>query len=174
MKPSEVAPKCSSAMRKMIEKMDQWYFRCVEGGVDVGKRLTQMKWDLIAFTGGSSIGKLVAAEAGKNLVPCVLELGGWNPCVIDESADLDLAVWKVVLGWFINSGQICTGPDMIYVPEKLSDEFFKLLKKHIEETFKSSTMTKVINEFHCKRILSYLEGHGGEYILGSGKYDAKT
>jgi len=42
-----------------------------------------MKWDLIAFTGGSQIGKLVATEAGKNLVPCVLELGGRNPCVID-------------------------------------------------------------------------------------------
>jgi len=63
-----------------------------------------MKWDLIAFTGGSQIGKLVATEAGKNLVPCVLELGGRNPCVIDESADVDLAVKKVVLGRFINSG----------------------------------------------------------------------
>lgn len=46
----------------------------------------------------------MATEAGKNLVPCVLELGGRNPCVIDESADVDLAVKKVVLGRFINSG----------------------------------------------------------------------
>lgn len=53
MKPSEVAPLCSAAMRKMIEKLDQDYFRCVEGGPEVGKKLTQMKWDMIAFTGGS-------------------------------------------------------------------------------------------------------------------------
>lgn len=76
MKPSENAPKCSTAMRKMIERMDQDYFRCVEGGPDLGKKLIQMKWDMIAFTGGSQIGKIVASEAGKNLVPCVLELGG--------------------------------------------------------------------------------------------------
>lgn len=63
---------------------------------------------------------------------------------------------------------------MIYVPETMSDEFFDRLKKHMEETYKDQVFAKVINEFHCKRILSYLENHGGEYIIGSGKYDDKT
>lgn len=76
----------------------------VEGGADVGKKLTTMKFDLIAFTGGSQIGKYVATEAGKNLVPCVLELGGMNPCVVDETADVEFAVKKIVLGRFLNGG----------------------------------------------------------------------
>jgi len=59
---------------------------------------------LIAFTGGSSIGKIIASEAGKNLIPCVLELGGQNPCIVDESANIDCAVAKIVDGRFGNSG----------------------------------------------------------------------
>lgn len=50
-----------------------------------------MKFDLIAFTGGSQIGKHVATAAAKNLVPCVLELGGINPCIVDKSANIDFA-----------------------------------------------------------------------------------
>ena len=63
---------------------------------------------------------------------------------------------------------------MIYVPEKLEEEFFDRLKAHISETFKENKFTKIINEFHCKRILGYLQDHGGEYIIGSGQYDEKT
>lgn len=54
-------------------------------------KLTSMKFDLIAFTGGSEIGKLVGQAAAKNLVPCVLELGGINTCIVDESANVDYA-----------------------------------------------------------------------------------
>jgi len=54
MKPSEVSPNSSAAMRKAIEwGMDKKFFRMVEGGPEVGKKLTTMKFDLIAFTGGS-------------------------------------------------------------------------------------------------------------------------
>lgn len=63
---------------------------------------------------------------------------------------------------------------MIYVPESKADEFFERLKAHITETFKDQVYTKIINEFHCKRILSYLQDHGGELVIGSAKYDEKT
>jgi len=47
---------------------------------------------------------MVASEAGKNLIPCVLELGGRNPCIVDETADLEFAVRKVLIGRFMVSG----------------------------------------------------------------------
>jgi aldehyde dehydrogenase (NAD+) len=56
-------------------------------------------------------------EAGKNLIPCIMELGGRNPCIVDESSDVSFAVRKVLEGRFTNSGQICVAPDMVYVHE---------------------------------------------------------
>jgi len=56
------------------------------------------------FTGSPNIGRLVAREAGKNLVPCLLELGGKSPTVVDESADLDWAAMKILFGKTTNSG----------------------------------------------------------------------
>lgn len=56
------------------------------------------------YTGGTAIAKLVAVEAAKNLVPCILELGGKSPAIVDESADLDWAALKLVTGRFINAG----------------------------------------------------------------------
>lgn len=56
------------------------------------------------FTGGSEKGKLVAAAAAKNLVPCILELGGKSPSVIDETADIELAAKKIAFGRYLNSG----------------------------------------------------------------------
>ena len=66
--------------------------------------LTSQKFDLIMFTGGSEKGKLVAQAAAKNLVPCILELGGKSPCIIDESCDLELAAMKVAFSRYLNSG----------------------------------------------------------------------
>jgi aldehyde dehydrogenase (NAD+) len=59
---------------------------------------------MICFTGSTEKGKLVAAAAGKNLVPCLLELGGKSPAVVDENANLDLAAKKIVFGKYVNAG----------------------------------------------------------------------
>jgi len=59
---------------------------------------------LICFTGSTIKGKLVAEAAAKNLIPCILELGGKCPSVVDTSADIDFAASKVAFGRFNNSG----------------------------------------------------------------------
>lgn len=61
---------------------------------------------------------MVAQAAGANLVKCILELGGVNPCIIDETADLEYATWKIVNGRYMNTGQICIAPDHVFVHEK--------------------------------------------------------
>jgi aldehyde dehydrogenase (NAD+) len=77
---------------------------CIEGAVEVAKTLTTKKFDYIVFTGGSEKGKLVAQAAAKNLVPCMLELGGKSPTIIDESAHLEVAAQKIVNGRYMNCG----------------------------------------------------------------------
>ena len=166
-KPSEVAANSSKVIRKIVESLDQNYFRVYEGGPEVSQQLLTLKFDKICFTGGSAIGKIVAEQAGKNLIPCILELGGRNPCIIDNSANLEIAAKKVTYGRFTNSGQICTGPDMIYVDARVQAEFVRRVKEEMRKF--ETNYTRIVNENHLKRVKSYMEGHGGELIWGEGK-----
>lgn len=72
-------------------------------------------------------GKLVAAAAGKNLIPCILELGGKCPSVVDVTADINFAANKVAFGRFNNSGQTCLAPDYVIVHESIKDQFVDAL-----------------------------------------------
>jgi aldehyde dehydrogenase (NAD+) len=104
-KPSEKSVNSSQCISDMIEeRLDPKFFRALQGDHVVGGELCSMKFDLIAFTGGSEIGKKVAEAAARNLVPCVLELGGKNPCVVDRTADIDYAAKKITNGRFTNFG----------------------------------------------------------------------
>jgi aldehyde dehydrogenase (NAD+) len=104
-KPSELAPHSSNIMKKLIFKwLDSNCFVPVEGKIEVAKALTSKKFDLICFTGSTDKGKLVAETAAKNLVPCILELGGKSPTIIDDDANLAYACKKISLGRFINAG----------------------------------------------------------------------
>lgn len=117
-KPSELAPATAEVICKLVEKyLDPNCFRCHTGGVDVAVRLTSMPFDIICFTGSTDKGKLVASAAAKNLVPCILELGGKCPVIVDRTADLDHVAYKVVTAKFQNAGQTCIGVDYVYVHE---------------------------------------------------------
>jgi len=84
MKPSELAPYSSHVLKELFDKyLDQRFYRCVEGKVEVGKCLTNLKFDVIMFTGSTRTGRFIAEAAAKNLVPCLLELGGKCPVVVD-------------------------------------------------------------------------------------------
>jgi coniferyl-aldehyde dehydrogenase len=63
-----------------------------------------MKFDMICFTGSTQKGKLVAEAAGRNLVPCILELGGKSPAIVDASADVNAAAKKILFGKMPNLG----------------------------------------------------------------------
>ena len=76
-----------------------------------------MKLDMVVFTGSSQKGRLVAGACAKNLVPCVLELGGKSPTIVDESANASFAAKKILYGKLPNCGQICISPDYIYCHE---------------------------------------------------------
>lgn len=104
-KPSEVSPNCCLAVNKVVNKyMDSRFFKSVLGKVNVAVSLSTLKFNRIVFTGQAQKGSLVAQEAAKNLVPCMLELGGKCPVVVDESANAPLAAKKVLFGKMPNIG----------------------------------------------------------------------
>ncbi len=79
--------------------------------------------DYVNFTGSTEIGRQVSERCGKHLIPCSMELGGKDPTVVLEDADLDRAVNAVIWGAFGNSGQICASVERVYVPREIYDEF---------------------------------------------------
>jgi aldehyde dehydrogenase (NAD+) len=127
-KPSEIAPNTLRKIKALIARnLDTSSFVCIEGAVEVAKALSSSKLDSICFTGSSEKGRLVASAAGKNLVPCILELGGKSPAIVDESANLELAARKIVVGKFLNAGQICIAPDYILLSHSVAANFIKIL-----------------------------------------------
>eukprot|EP00351_Strombidinopsis_sp_SopsisLIS2011_P002409 CAMPEP_0116881548 /NCGR_PEP_ID=MMETSP0463-20121206/13640_1 /TAXON_ID=181622 /ORGANISM="Strombidinopsis sp, Strain SopsisLIS2011" /LENGTH=72 /DNA_ID=CAMNT_0004533563 /DNA_START=490 /DNA_END=708 /DNA_ORIENTATION=- len=72
-------------MEKLVHNyLDPDCFKVISGDAEVSKEIGQQPFDVICFTGSTDKGKLVAQAAAKNLIPCILELGGKCPAVISE------------------------------------------------------------------------------------------
>jgi succinate-semialdehyde dehydrogenase/glutarate-semialdehyde dehydrogenase len=91
-------------------------------GPDVGPGMVDNA-DFVMFTGSTATGRIIGARAGQNLIGCTLELGGKNPLIVLEDADLDDTVKGALFATFLNAGQACMHIERIYVPEKLREEF---------------------------------------------------
>jgi succinate-semialdehyde dehydrogenase/glutarate-semialdehyde dehydrogenase len=96
----------------------------VYGADEQGKALVEAKGvDLIAFTGSREAGKHILAAASKSLKRVILELGGKDPMIVLDDADLDAAAKLAVGGAFGNAGQVCNSTERIYVDARIAEEF---------------------------------------------------
>ena len=87
--------------------------------------------DYIMFTGSARTGRIVGRQAAERLIGCSLELGGKNPMIVLEDADVDAAVRGAANGCFVGAGQVCVSIERIYVHESL---FEKFLARFVERT----------------------------------------
>lgn len=174
-KPSEMAAHSSRVIKTMLDKyFEPEHVACIEGGVNTSIAITQAPVDVIIFTGSPAKGKLVAKAAAQNLVPCILELGGKSPTVIDSSANVRLAARKMAFTKFLNCGQICVTTDYAMVHETVYEDFLKEFKAATTEFYGESGSTrgnqdmgKIINRFHTERLAALLaDKHGGEVAMG--------
>lgn len=88
--------------------------------------------DKLFFTGSVGVGKLLVAKSAETLTPLCLELGGNDPMIVCEDADLERAVAGAVYNGFQNCGQSCGGVERVYVHEKVYHAFLELLKQKTE------------------------------------------
>ncbi|CAI5711011.1 hypothetical protein KXD40_008328 [Peronospora effusa] len=158
--------------------MDKRYVRVVYGGVEETKKMLQERFDLIFATGGNFLGKIVAQAAAQHLTPTVLELGGKSPCIVDSTADLELAAKRIAWGAFVNAGQTCVRPDYLLVDTKVGDQFVKLLEKEMaaqyggENVKESDSYGRVINKRMYDRVVRILE-KDRKYVTHGGETDEK-
>ena len=95
-------------------------------GSTVGEALSSHRnIDMVAFTGSCEVGKEIMASASQTVKRLQLELGGKNPVIVLDDADVNAAVAEVVNAQFKNCGQICASPGRFYVHEKVYDEFLE-------------------------------------------------
>lgn len=98
----------------------------VNGGPDAGRALVaDPRIDLVSFTGSSAVGREIASVCAARLARVSLELGGKNPFVVCDDADLDLAVRWALLSSFSNAGQRCAAGSRIIVTSGIRDAFIE-------------------------------------------------
>ena len=131
--------------------------------------------DLISFTGSTEVGRIVQRVAGERLARVCLELGGKNPLIVCEDADLPLAVDWVVKSAFSNAGQRCAAGSRIIVFDEVYDEFRTMLLQRIEKLNvgpgDDDDFGPVINEKQLQNMLASIEraASGGAQVLTGGK-----
>lgn len=169
-KPSNYAPATSSIIKKMIENtFDESFVAVIEGGREANQSLLDNKFDLIFFTGSIPVGKIVMEKAAQHLTPVVLELGGKSPCIIDKTADLQMAGKRIAWGKGLNAGQTCVAPDYLLVHQDVKSDLIDELKKNAEAFFgkspeKNAEFPKIINKKHFDRLNRLIKT--GEVIYG--------
>jgi acyl-CoA reductase-like NAD-dependent aldehyde dehydrogenase len=128
-KPSELTPLVGLKIGEIFEMAGapEDLVQVVTGAGETGAALVEAAPDKIMFTGSVATGKKIAAAAAKKLTPVVLELGGKDPMIVFDDANLELAAGAAVWGAFCNAGQSCSSVERLYVQEGVADELTRLI-----------------------------------------------
>jgi acyl-CoA reductase-like NAD-dependent aldehyde dehydrogenase len=130
-KPSELTPLTALFVVEIAQRagFPQDLLQVVIGGAETGEVLIDHV-DMIAFTGSVEVGKQVMRRAADRLIPVSLELGGKDPVIVLKDADLERAANACVWGALMNSGQVCTSVERVYVEEPVYQTFVdKIVQK---------------------------------------------
>ena len=163
-KPSEFTPASGAFLKKLVEKtFKDNEVAVVLGNQDAAIELLSHPFNHVMFTGSPSTGKLVMSAAAKHLSGVTLELGGKSPVIVDESANISEAAWKLAFYKFANAGQTCTAPDYILCHEDKKDALVAGLKEHFGAFFDEKNKDvnvdycQIVNTTHFDRIKEYLD-----------------
>ena len=153
----------------MSDIFDEEHVHVELGGVPETTALLKERWDYIFFTGSVAVGRIVAKAAAVHLTPVTLELGGKNPCIVDETADLKLTAKRLVWGKFLNAGQTCIAPDYVLAKNEIKSDLIKYLKLEILKAYGddpeiSPNYPRIVNMQNLQRLKDML--NDAEILLG--------
>ncbi len=190
LKPAEDTPACAAALVEVLTEagVPPGVLNLVTGfGEEAGEPLVEdERVRMISFTGSSVVGRDVASRAGRHLKKVSLEMGGKNPIIVMDDADLDLALEGALWGAFGTSGQRCTAASRLVIQKGILDEFTEKLVTRARALRVGNglepgiDMGPVINAEQLEKIQSYTEigkQEGAELLLGGRRlagsdYDA--
>lgn len=177
LKPANTTPATAALFQSFVPQ----YFEpenvsVVTGGREEIADLLALPFDFIFFTGSSAVGKIVMRAAAENLTPVILELGGQNPTIVDQTANLDIAADRIAWGHNAISGQWCIAPGYVYIHESVADAFIAKLKASIVKMYgvdpqQSPDFARMISEKDAQRVASYILPdkvvHGGRFDIAA-------
>jgi aldehyde dehydrogenase (NAD+) len=172
---------------KLLVELALQYFApealvAITGGPTETAELLRLPFDFIFFTGSARVAKIVLRAAAENITPVVLELGGQNPAIVDQTANLPDAAKKLVWGATAWGGQWCTSPGYVYVHETVADEFVTECRKAVIELYgenpkENPDYSRIINAREVRRLAQMIDKEkvilGGDYVEAE-RYFAPT
>src|SRR5579871_5929190 len=125
LKPSELTSLVALELASLLHDagVPRDVFQVVVGDGAAGAALVRSSIDKVVFTGSVATGKRIAAAAAEGLLPVVLELGGKDPMLVLDDANVDVASSAAVWGAFVNAGQTCLSVERCYVHRNLYESF---------------------------------------------------
>eukprot|EP00397_Hematodinium_sp_SG-2012_P029095 GEMP01030710.1.p1 GENE.GEMP01030710.1~~GEMP01030710.1.p1 ORF type:complete len:513 (-),score=92.44 GEMP01030710.1:571-2109(-) len=182
--PKSTSPNCSELLITLCRKyLDSSSFRVVGGGLDALTMILNQRFDMLFYTGSPAVGKLVNEAAARHFSKCVLELGGKNPTIVTQTADLAVSAKRIIWGKCTNAGQTCIAPDYVMVHKSVADELIRFMKQAIEEFYEDSTKSesycRMVHAGAVERMRTCLEKDNAYIVCGgevnvSDKYVAPT
>ena len=165
LKPSELTPLVGLKLAELLHEagVPSDVFQVIIGDGATGAALVDADIDKIIFTGSVSTGRRIAEAAAPRFLPAVLELGGKDPMLVLEDADLDTASSAAVWGAFMNAGQTCLSVERCYVHRSLYESFVaacvkKTRQLHVGHGMDGVTeMGPMINERQLRTVESHVE-----------------
>ena len=172
-KPSELTPLTALKIGDIFKQaqLPDGLVEIVTGDGSTGAALVDAGVNRIMFTGSVNTGRRVAEAAAKHLTPVVLELGGKDPMVVLEDADLENAARAAIWGAFCNSGQACASIERCYVHESIADKFTDLVVKETQllKQDKASVEPIDIGAMTNERQLLIVEDHVSDAVERGAK-----
>jgi len=164
-KPSEKTPGISAAIAEIVAAagVPEGVFNMVLGnGPDIGSAVVENA-DAISFTGSAATGKRIAVRCAERLVRVQLEMGGKNPLVVLDDANLDLAADLAVNGAYFQAGQRCTASSRLIVTSGIHDRFVAAVAERVKKlkignaSDSATQIGPVIDESQFNKVQSYVE-----------------
>ncbi|KKD58744.1 coniferyl aldehyde dehydrogenase [Grimontia sp. AD028] len=155
-------PKTTSALKAMLAEIYSEDRVCVvPGDHPQAMEISHLPFDHLVFTGSPNSGKIIMANAAKNLTPVTLELGGKSPAVIFDDYDIQQAASRIAHGKSFNAGQICIAPDYAFVPNEKVDAFVEALSRAYNKMYSgiadNADCTSLVDNAQFERFQALVE-----------------
>lgn len=171
LKPSEFTAFSGLRVEELCREagLPEGLVRVVTGDGRTGDALVRSGVDKVVFTGSPATGRKVLAAAAENLTPVTLELGGKDPALVLEDADLERAARGIVFGAFYNAGQTCISTERVLVVDAVYDAFVKRVTELTEALRAGSAGGGDVGPMTTPDQLRTVEAHVEEAVAGGAR-----
>ncbi|MCP5097695.1 MAG: aldehyde dehydrogenase family protein [Chloroflexi bacterium] len=183
-KPSEVTAATGVLVEKLFQRVPELssFVRVLHGDGRVGAAIVASKPDLIFLTGSTKTGRLVMKSAADTMTPVICELGGKDPMIVLDDANIEAAAQWGVWGATYNTGQTCMAVERVYVVDEIYDQFLAQVLAETKQ-LKVGYNSDLLNQNHIgpltfQRQIDIIDDHvqdalakGAKIILGGNRTD---